>query len=101
MTGVRLRARLALAVGAAEVRLRLRFPRLMWALTPSRFESDEPFAELVRIESDPAYRALFFAELDAALIDRDVERNAMVDAVEAAAGRLRAVVGPAHGGRAQ
>lgn len=92
MTGVRLRTRLALAAGTAEVRLRLRFPRAMWALTPRRSERDEPFAELVRIESDPVYRALFFAELDAALIDRLAERTAMVDEVARAADALRAWV---------
>ncbi|CAM5415417.1 hypothetical protein [Streptomyces griseus] len=64
----------------------------MWALTPGRPDLDEPFAELVRIESDPAYRALFFAELDAALIDRDAERKAMVDEVARAADVLRAWV---------
>ncbi|MEU4918943.1 hypothetical protein AB0G29_06175 [Streptomyces parvus] len=92
MTGVRPRARLALAAGAAEVWLRLRFPRLMWALASPRFERDEPFAELVRIESDPVYRALFFAELDAALIDRDAERHAMVHEIGRAADVLRAWV---------
>ncbi|MFJ7061110.1 hypothetical protein ACIQVA_25865 [Streptomyces microflavus] len=81
--------------------MRLRFPRLMWALTPRRPERDEPFAELQRIEADPAYRALFFAELDAALIDRDTERKAVVDAVVGAAELLRALVGPAHGERAE
>lgn len=101
MTGARLRARLALAVGATEVRLRLRFPRLMWALTPRRPERDEPFAELVRIESDPAFRALFVAELNAALIARDAERQAVVDALKEGADRLRALVGPAHGERAK
>lgn len=101
MTGARLRARLALAAGSAEVRLRLRFPRLMWALTPRRPERDAPFAELVRIESDPVFRALFFAELDAALIDRAAERRAVVDSIGEAADRLRAFVGPAHGERAE
>ncbi|WP_411083220.1 hypothetical protein [Streptomyces sp. cmx-18-6] len=86
-----LRVRLALALGAAEVRLRLRFPGLMWALTPSPAEHDVPFAELQRIESDPAYRALFLARLGAAITDRDAEREAMVHAIEAAADRLRAL----------
>ncbi|SCE20295.1 hypothetical protein GA0115243_108413 [Streptomyces sp. ScaeMP-e83] len=64
----------------------------MWALTPRRSEHDEPFAELVRIESDPVYRALFFAELDAALSDRLAECKAMVDEVARAADALRAWV---------
>ncbi|MFE2290061.1 hypothetical protein [Streptomyces sp. NPDC059452] len=58
-----------------------------------------PFAELVRIEADPAYRALFLAELDAAIADQDAEREAVVSAVEVAAERLRRVVCPDRGGR--
>ncbi|MFG3404742.1 hypothetical protein [Streptomyces sp. NPDC048142] len=90
----RLRVRLALALGAAEVRLRLRLPRLTWALTRRPARPAPPFAELVRIESDPAYRALFFAELDAAIADRFAARGAVVDEIEAAADRLRALVRP-------
>ncbi|MFJ1593170.1 hypothetical protein ACIOD0_23445 [Kitasatospora albolonga] len=86
----RLRARIALALGAAEIHLRLRFPRLMWAFTrrPAA-PSAAPFAELQRIESDPAYRALVLARLDTAIAPRDAEREAMVHAIEAAAERLR------------
>ncbi|WP_052874796.1 hypothetical protein [Streptomyces sp. NBC_01439] len=74
--------RLALAAGAAEVRLRQLFPRIMWALTPSSPERDEPFAEMQRIESDPEYRALFLAGLDAAIVQNaeaavDELRNAI------------------------
>ncbi|MFC8696737.1 hypothetical protein ACIQEY_15545 [Streptomyces parvus] len=51
-----------------------------------------PLAELVRIESDPAYRALFCAELDAAIQDRFANRAAVVAEVRAAADRLRALI---------
>ncbi|WP_411079991.1 hypothetical protein [Streptomyces sp. cmx-18-6] len=100
-TGLPFRVAFALALGAVEVWLRLWFPRLMQALTPrAAAERDVPCAELQRIESDPAYRALFFAELGAAITDRDAEREAMVHAVEAAAARLRSlVVPPDSGGR--
>ncbi|WP_233436004.1 hypothetical protein [Streptomyces anulatus] len=75
-----------------EVRLRLRFPHFMWALTPSPAARAVPFVELQRIESDPAYRALFLAQLDAAITDRDAEREAVVHAIEAAADRLRTLI---------
>ncbi|MER8197439.1 hypothetical protein ACIF6I_06750 [Streptomyces microflavus] len=88
----RLRVRLVLALGAAEIRARLRLPRLMWALTRRPAHPTSPFAELVRIESDPAYRALFCAELDAALEDRLATRTAVVDEIEAAAERLKALI---------
>ncbi|MYX13589.1 hypothetical protein GTY67_09145 [Streptomyces sp. SID8374] len=88
----RSRVRLALALGAAEVHLRLRLPRLMWALTRRPAVRETPFAELVRIESDPAYRALFCAELDAALHDRFAARTAMVEEIEAATERLKALI---------
>ncbi|MEU3066881.1 hypothetical protein ABZ712_08160 [Streptomyces sp. NPDC006906] len=51
-----------------------------------------PLAELVRIESDPAYRALFCAELDAAIQDRFANRAAVLAEARAAAARLRALV---------
>ncbi|MEW2061823.1 hypothetical protein AB0899_13780 [Streptomyces sp. NPDC007002] len=51
-----------------------------------------PLAELVRIESDPAYRALFCAELDAAIQDRFANRAAAVAEAQAAGHRLRALV---------
>ncbi|MGW1205433.1 hypothetical protein [Streptomyces cyaneofuscatus] len=88
----RLRVRGALALGAAEIHLRLRLPRLMWALTRRPAVRESPFAELVRIESDPAYRALFFAELDAALHDQIATRTAVVEEIEAAAERLKALI---------
>ncbi|MFJ8556493.1 hypothetical protein ACIRD0_03645 [Streptomyces microflavus] len=95
----RLRVRLVLALGAAEIRARLRLPRLMWALT-RRPGPTSPFAELVRIESDPTYRALFCAELDAALEDRLATRTAVVDEIEAAAERLKALIRHGDHGRA-
>ncbi|GAB2942915.1 hypothetical protein [Streptomyces sp. NPDC059173] len=55
-------------------------------------QPSQPLAELVRIESDPAYRALFCAELDAAILDRFANRAAVVAEVQAAADRLRALV---------
>ncbi|WP_433403092.1 hypothetical protein [Streptomyces sp. CA-146814] len=96
----RLRVRLALVLGAAEIRLRLRLPRLMWALTRHPADRESPFAELVRIESDPAYRALFCAELDAAIADRDATRTAVVAEIEAAAEQLRGLVRPGDHERA-
>ncbi|MFD4141589.1 hypothetical protein [Streptomyces sp. NPDC058572] len=95
---------LVLAMGAAEVHLRHSFPRIMWALTPHPPEGDQPFADLQRIESDPAYRALFLAGLDAAIAERNAEHvaelNAFVDVVKEAAGELRNLVGPDNGERA-
>ncbi|MGA6168890.1 hypothetical protein ACPEIF_01355 [Streptomyces sp. NPDC012600] len=88
----RLRGRLTLALGAAEIHLRLRFPRLMWAFTRRPAEPPTPFAELQRIETDPAYRAQFLARLNAAITDRDAEREAVVHAIEAAAEHLRHLV---------
>ncbi|MDX2403728.1 hypothetical protein NJO91_11375 [Streptomyces microflavus] len=85
----RLRARLALARGAAKVRL-IRQPARP---TP-------PFTELVRIETGPAYRALFCAELDAALEDRLATRTAAVEEIESAAERLKALIRHGHHGRA-
>ncbi|MFI5725921.1 hypothetical protein [Streptomyces cyaneofuscatus] len=96
----RLRVRLALALGAAEIRLRLRLPRLMWALTRRPAERESPFAELVRIEADPAYRALFFAGLDASLEDRLATRTAVVEEIETAAEQLRDLVQRSDHGRA-
>ncbi|MFD5900502.1 hypothetical protein ACFWHG_03260 [Streptomyces microflavus] len=96
----RLRVRLALALGAAEIRLRLRLPRLMWALTRHPADHESPFAELLRIESDPAYRALFFAGLDAALEDRLATRTAVVEEIEKAAARLKALIRPGDHERA-
>ncbi|MFJ9636379.1 hypothetical protein [Streptomyces sp. NPDC101178] len=96
----RLRVQLTLALGAAEIRLRLRLPRLMWALTRRPAERESPFAELVRIEADPAYRALFFAGLDAALEERLATRTAVVAEIEAVAEQLRGLVRPGDHERA-
>ncbi|MEW1610770.1 MULTISPECIES: hypothetical protein [unclassified Streptomyces] len=96
----RLRVRLTLALGAAEIRLRLRLPRLMWALTRHPATPTAPFAELVRIEADPAYRALFFTGLDAALEDRLATRTAVVAEIEVAAEQLKALIGCGDHGRA-
>ncbi|XQE82125.1 hypothetical protein ACN24L_28550 [Streptomyces microflavus] len=94
----RLRVRGTLALGAAEIHLRIRLPRLMWALT--RRPATPPFTELVRIETDPAYRALFCAELEAALEDRLATRTAAVEEIESAAERLKALIRHGHHGRA-
>ncbi|MBT2426900.1 hypothetical protein J7F02_14760 [Streptomyces sp. ISL-112] len=67
---------------------------MTWALTRRPPEPEAPFAELQRIESDPAYRGLFLVQLDAAITDRDAEREAVLHAIEAAADRLRRLVGP-------
>ncbi|WP_308342316.1 hypothetical protein [Streptomyces sp. MW-W600-10] len=88
----RLRVRLLLAFGAAEVHLRLSFSGLMRVLARRPARPVAPFAELVRIESDPAYRALFFAELDEAIESRHAARMAMVEEVEVAAERLRSLI---------
>ncbi|MDI7786651.1 MULTISPECIES: hypothetical protein [Streptomyces] len=73
-------------------RLRDRLARIARALTRAH-RPCSPFEELVRIESDPAYRALFFAQLDAALDERHAaEQAAVVEEIEAAAERLRALI---------
>ncbi|MEV5688261.1 hypothetical protein AB0L68_34620, partial [Streptomyces sp. NPDC052164] len=90
---------LALALGAATIGLRQRFPRIMRVLAPQPPRPQPLFAELQRIESDPAYRALFLAGLDAALARHDAERTARLHAVEAAADLLRRLVRPAPGPR--
>lgn len=94
-----LAVRLVLAAGAAEVHLRRHFARIMWALTPHP-ESDEPFAGLQRIESDPEYRALFLAGLDAAIVQCEGERTADLRQIEAAADQLRNLVRTDNGERA-
>lgn len=60
--------RLALAVGAAEHRLHQRFPRLGRVLVRSSPARAAPFEELLRLETDPAFRALFRAELGTAIV---------------------------------
>ncbi|MEU9108837.1 hypothetical protein AB0D54_31845 [Streptomyces xanthophaeus] len=52
---------------------------------PEPSEEDRPLAELRRIESDPAYRALFLARLDTAILRREAERVAFAAAAAAAA----------------
>ncbi len=64
----------------------------MRALTRCPVKPAAPLTELARIESDPAYRALFFAGLDAAVADRFATRSAVVDEIEAAADRLRSLI---------
>ncbi|MFJ4963582.1 hypothetical protein ACIP6P_14225 [Streptomyces sp. NPDC088729] len=87
------------AMRAVEVQLRLRFPRPVRARTPRPPDAHDPaFAELRRIESDHVHRALFLAELDAAITDRDAEREAVLNAIEAAAALLRSMVLPGGGG---
>ncbi|WP_240676739.1 hypothetical protein [Streptomyces sp. B27] len=54
--------------------------------------------ELVRIETDPAYRALFLAQLDAALDERHTAaqttaaQTTVAEEIDAAADRLRALI---------
>ncbi|MFF3210571.1 hypothetical protein ACFYYB_07895 [Streptomyces sp. NPDC002886] len=60
--------RLALAVGAAETRLHQHFPRIMRTLIRFSPARAAPFAELQRLETDPAFRALFRAELSACIV---------------------------------
>ncbi|MEU3266209.1 hypothetical protein [Streptomyces bacillaris] len=68
-------------------RLRDRLPRARRRQAPSLFD------ELVRIETDPAYRALFLAQLDAALDERHTAaQTAVVEEIEAAAERRRALI---------
>ncbi|MEV8050642.1 hypothetical protein [Streptomyces bacillaris] len=73
-------------------RLRQRLTRFARALTRTH-RPVSPLDELVRIETDPAYRALFFSQLDAALDNRHAaEQSAVVEEIEAAAERLRALI---------
>lgn len=60
--------RLALAVGAAEHRVHQYFPQLIRVLTRSSPARAAPFEELLRLETDPAFRALFRTELDTAIV---------------------------------
>ncbi|MFF2715768.1 hypothetical protein [Streptomyces sp. NPDC058011] len=76
------------------VRVRGRLARLTRALVRRRDECEAPFAELRRTESDPVYRALFLAELEAAIADREAEREAVLVEVAAAADRLRRLLRP-------
>ncbi|MGW4033376.1 hypothetical protein ACWEFL_29455 [Streptomyces sp. NPDC004838] len=62
--------RLVLAVGAVEIRLRERFPRLMWLLTTTRRQRRALMSELQRLESDPEFAAQARARLDAELDQR-------------------------------
>ncbi|WCD88019.1 hypothetical protein KPP03845_104420 [Streptomyces xanthophaeus] len=59
---------------------------------PEPSEEDRPLAELRRIESDPAYRALFLARLDTAIVRREAERVAFAAAAAAAATAAAVVV---------
>ncbi|MBK3559884.1 hypothetical protein JHN55_25840 [Streptomyces sp. MBT56] len=61
-------------------------------MNPHPHSHPHPLDELVRIESDPAYRALFCTELDAAIQDRFANRAAVVAQVQAAAYQLRALI---------
>ncbi|MCX4826188.1 hypothetical protein OG883_41720 [Streptomyces sp. NBC_01142] len=72
----------------------------MWALAPRPSKRDEPFVELQRIESDPEYRALFLAGLDAAIVQRNAEHAAEMQRIEAAADHLRNLFRPGNGERA-
>ncbi|MFI8814305.1 hypothetical protein ACIGWV_22790 [Streptomyces sp. NPDC055082] len=95
MTTGFLTVRLALALGAAGILLRRYLPRIMRALAPQPPPPQPLFAELQRIETDPAYRTLFLTGLDAALARHDAERTARLHAAEAAADLLRRLVRPA------
>ncbi|WP_323137820.1 hypothetical protein [Streptomyces sp. NBC_01433] len=94
-----LTVRLALTLGAAGILLRRYLPRIIRALAPQPPTPQPLFAELQRIETDPAYRALFLAGLDAAIARHDAERTARLHAVEAAADLLQRLVRPAPGPR--
>ncbi|MFD9426707.1 MULTISPECIES: hypothetical protein [unclassified Streptomyces] len=87
---------LALTLGAATIGLRQRFPRIMRVLAPQPRRPQPLFAELQRIETDLAYRALFLAGLDAAIVRREAERTAELHAVEAAADLLQRLVRPSY-----
>ncbi|WP_329614353.1 hypothetical protein OG244_15055 [Streptomyces brevispora] len=93
--------RLVLAVGAAEIRLRTRFPQVMDAFTRQRGRVNDPPVTWDHIDSDGESRARFFAALDVAIEQRITERVAetaqldmFVASVEAAAETLKAVNGP-------
>ncbi|WP_073718349.1 hypothetical protein [Streptomyces sp. TSRI0281] len=102
MTSRFLAVRLALTIGATGILLRRYLPRIMRALAPQPPQPPPLFAELQRIETDPAYRALFLTGLDTAIARREAERTARLHAVEAAAELLRRLIrprpGPRHGG---
>ncbi|WP_328695739.1 hypothetical protein [Streptomyces sp. NBC_00342] len=89
----RLPLRVVLAVGAAEIHLRTRFPRFMDAITTHRHRSGNPNPAALEADS----HALFVAELDAAIAARFAEvteLEAFAEAVEAASETLRAMIRP-------
>ncbi|MCX4969168.1 hypothetical protein OHA98_31320 [Streptomyces sp. NBC_00654] len=89
--------RLALTAGAAALLVRQYARRIIRALTPQPPRPQPLFTELRRIETDPAYRALFLAGLDAAIHRRDAEHTAELHAVEAAGDLLRHLNHPRPG----
>ncbi|WP_406138820.1 hypothetical protein [Streptomyces sp. NBC_01089] len=92
--------RLALVAGVLQVLLRRRLPRVLRALAPQRTGAPALFAELQRIETDLAYRARFFAGLNAALTERNAERVAELEALRTAAQHLRSLIRSGNSGRA-
>ncbi|MEV6419778.1 hypothetical protein [Streptomyces sp. NPDC051662] len=73
---IRLWVWLVLAAGAVNVLLRLRFPRLVWALTTTSGERRALMSELRRLESDPLFaaewRTALHTEWDQRVFDRAV-----------------------------
>ncbi|MFJ6463899.1 hypothetical protein ACIQM0_23190 [Streptomyces sp. NPDC091387] len=96
----RLRVRLFLAAGAAEIRLRNRLPRFLDAITPHRHRPDGLVAELDCVASDPETRALFRAELDRAIAEYLADAADLTAFMEAAAAAIKAVIEPRAGQRA-
>ncbi|MCX4725736.1 hypothetical protein ACIPW9_11235 [Streptomyces sp. NPDC090052] len=91
--------RLALVAGALQVLMRRRLPRILLVLTRQRPKQPALFAELLHIETDLAYRARFFAGLNAALAERNAERIAELEALRTALAQLRNPVSPTTAGK--
>ncbi|MEE1736379.1 hypothetical protein PUR49_07660 [Streptomyces sp. BE147] len=96
--------RLTLTIAATARLLRPCARRIIRALIPQPPRPQPLFTELRRIETDPAYRALFLAGLDTALLRHDTEHTAEhtaeVHAAEAAADLLHHLTHPHPGGPA-
>lgn len=71
---IRLWVWLVLAAGAVNVLLRIRFPRLMWAVTTTSRERRALMSELQRLESDPLFAAEWRTALDTAWDQRVFDR---------------------------
>ncbi|MBW1595712.1 hypothetical protein [Streptomyces sp. JJ38] len=93
MTPIRWRIALALAATAGAA--------LAWRRRARVARPRVAFAELQRLEADPAFRAAFLAELDQEIVAREERRTAELEAVDTAAGQLLDLLSPDNDERAR